>query len=216
VEQERLPLGKLDGLELLELVLPLEDDFRRDEALRTDPLEPGDFAANDVQLGGRSQEIGLGLHELFMRQANLEEGLVRNDRLAGGHEDLGEKPGHRGDGGIPRSTRPLDHHSRNCDGSLIGREGDLALLEANAFASLCRQFDRVLLLVTRMAVVVPLVPILFGVIIGCRDRSRTGGHAAESTDEHVADRLHHDQEKDDGGDDSGECEAKWRTRKLRR
>ena len=125
MEEEGLALGGTDGFEFLELILPLEDRFERDDPLRADPLQPGDLLADDIDLLGCFQEVGLGLDKLLVGQSDLEEGLVRGDGFPFGREDLGHRSGDRRDDRELRSSAAFDHDPRHADGQVEGRKRDI-------------------------------------------------------------------------------------------
>ena len=182
MQQEGLPLGEQHGLEFLEFVLPFEDGLGRDQALGADALQPGDFAADDIHLRRRTQEVGLGLHELLVREPDLEERLVGRDAFTLGHENPREDARHGGDDGKPRSPAALDHHARHGDRAAKCGERDIALRDPDAAAGLLAQGQGVGVGV----VVVGMAVVGRGVV---RGDSRAEGGAAQRANSPVADRL---------------------------
>ena len=154
VQEKRLPLRELNGFEFLEFVPPLEEHLCRYKPLGDESLEPGDLAMDHIDLNGCPQEIGLGLHELLMGEANLKKRLIGSDGLPLGHQNLREVSRHGRDGVVPRPTSPLHHHAGNRHGALIRGEHDLPFLEANTLAGLRGELNGALFRVPRMIVAV--------------------------------------------------------------
>ena len=194
-------LGKPDRLELLELVFSFENHLRGDEPFGADAFEPGDLAANDIQLGRRPEEVCLRLHELLVREANFEQRLVGYDRLPDGHEDFRKEAGHGRDRRIPGPTGPLHDHAGNRDRAVKRRYGDCTFQEPDAFSGLLGKFDRVFLRVPRVAVIVSCVPLVTGPAFMLLRRRRCGarGHAPHQANDLVAHGR--DQSHDQDGTD---------------
>ena len=182
MEEERLPLGRADGLELLELILAFQDRLDRDEALGTDSLEAGDLPSHDVDLLGRLEQVRLRLHEFLVGQPQFEERLVRDDRIVLRGEDLRHRAGHGRDDGEFRATAALDDDGRHADRAPERRQGDDPLAKADAAAGLTAQFQRQFGDVPRVSVVMAVCAIAGVAIVPGSGGSDGGGRLTVGRD----------------------------------
>ena len=139
MQQDRLPLGLEDGLELLHLVLAFEDGLGGDEPLGADAFEAGDLAPDDIDFRRGLEEVGLQLDELLVGQSQFEEWLIGCDRRALRDLDLREVAGERRDDREPRSPLALDDHAGHGDRPMERAQRHLALGEPDGPPGLLAQ-----------------------------------------------------------------------------
>ena len=147
VQEEPLSPGAKRRFELLLLVAAIEDDFARNRPIGGNRLQSGNLPPQDVQILGRSQELGLGLDHLLVREPQFHQ------RLAGRHGLPGKRPDpryharergchlHRG------PARPLDDHGRHGDRPLERAEFHLGQPHSHGFLGRLAQFQRARLIV---------------------------------------------------------------------
>jgi len=156
MQQECFTLGLQNGFQLFFGVFPFQQHFTRDDSLIRNFLNPGNFFQLHIKLTQRFQIGGLGLHQIFMSQADFEQGPTRLNRFAPGDIDIRDNARHGSNDPDSGFSGTLDDHGGNGNGAGKRFQFDghhFVSGQADVFPRLGAQFQRTGLIMPGMVVI---------------------------------------------------------------